>query len=394
VSDDSVQGESQPHASGGVGRQSTQMVVLLGGYAPSLVNFRGPLIAALAERGCQVVAMAPDIDDALGEQIRRLGGEPVSISLNRGGLNPAADLASYKALKAEFVRLKPDVLIPYTIKPVIWGTLAARAAGVKAVVPMITGLGFAFTGGVEPRRLISRMMASVLYRLALGKADKVLFQNPDDLATFRSLRLLPGRVPTAIINGSGIDIDHFSPAPLPGEPSFLMIARLLGDKGIREFAAAAARVKKRYPAVPVRLVGFLDQTPDSISQSELDAIIASGVEFLGKMDDVRPAIAGCSVYVLPSYREGTPRSVLEAMAMARAIITTDAPGCRETVVDGQNGWLVPVKNSEALEAAMVRFIENPKLAEDMGRRSRQIAVEKYDVNAVNADIIGHVESVV
>jgi glycosyltransferase involved in cell wall biosynthesis len=300
--------------------------------------FAAPLIAALAERGCQVVAMAPDIDDALGEQIRRLGGEPVSISLNRGGLNPAADLASYKALKAEFVRLKPDVLIPYTIKPVIWGTLAARAAGVKAVVPMITGLGFAFTGGVEPRRLISRMMASVLYRLALGKADKVLFQNPDDLATFRSLRLLPGRVPTAIINGSGIDIDHFRPAPLPGEPSFLMIARLLGDKGIREFAAAAARVKKRYPAVPVRLVGFLDQTPDSISQSELDAIIASGVEFLGKMDDVRPAIAGCSVYVLPSYREGTPRSVLEAMAMGRAIITTDAPGCRETVVDGQNGW--------------------------------------------------------
>jgi glycosyltransferase involved in cell wall biosynthesis len=365
-------------------------VVLLGGYAPSLVNFRGPLIAALAERGCQVVAMAPDIDDALGEQIRRLGGEPVSISLNRGGLNPAADLASYKALKAEFVRLKPDVLIPYTIKPVIWGTLAARAAGVKTVVPMITGLGFAFTGGVEPRRLISRMMASVLYRLALGKADKVLFQNPDDLATFRSLRLLPGRVPTAIINGSGIDIDHFRPAPLPVEPSFLMIARLLGDKGIREFAAAAAGVKERYPAVPVRLVGFLDQTPDSISQSELDAIIASGVEFLGKMDDVRPAIAGCSVYVLPSYREGTPRSVLEAMAMGRAIITTDAPGCRETVVDGQNGWLVPVKNSEALEAAMVRFIESPEMVEDMGRRSRQIAVEKYDVNAVNADIIGHV----
>jgi glycosyltransferase involved in cell wall biosynthesis len=204
------------------------------------------------------------------------------------------------------------------------------------------------------------MMASALYRLALGKADKVLFQNPDDLATFRSLRLLPGRVPTAIINGSGIDIDHFRPAPLPVEPSFLMIARLLGDKGIREFAAAAAGVKKRYPAVPVRLVGFLDQTPDSISQSELDAIIASGVEFLGKMDDVRPAIAGCSVYVLPSYREGTPRSVLEAMAMGRAIITTDAPGCRETVVDGQNGCLVPVKNSEALEAAMVRFIENPK----------------------------------
>jgi glycosyltransferase involved in cell wall biosynthesis len=142
--------------------------------------------------------------------------------------------------------------------------------------------------------------------------------------------------------------------------------------------------------VPVRLVGFLDQTPDSISQTELDAIIASGVEFLGKMDDVRPAIAGCSVYVLPSYREGTPRSVLEAMAMGRAIITTDAPGCRETVVDGQNGWLVPVKNSEALEAAMVRFIESPEMVEDMGRRSRQIAVEKYDVNAVNADIIGHV----
>ena len=364
-------------------------VVVLGGYAPSLVNFRGPLIAALAGRDCRVIAMAPGIDQELASRIKGLGAEPVSIQLSRGSLNPLADLETYRSLKTEFQRYMPDAVIPYTIKPVIWGTLAARAAGVKTVMPMITGLGFAFTGGLQPRRLFSRLIASVLYRFALGKADKVLFQNPDDLATFRSLRLLPKHVPTAIVNGSGIDLDQFRPAPLPDRPSFLMIARLLGDKGIREFAAAAAAIKARHPDVPVRLVGYLDETPDCISQADLDAIIASGVEFLGKLEDVRPAIANCSVYVLPSYREGTPRSVLEAMAMARAIITTDAPGCRETVTDGDNGFLVAARDAEALEAVMQRFVDEPELVAGMGARSRQIAEEQYDVNAVNADIIRH-----
>ena len=162
-------------------------------------------------------------------------------------------------------------------------------------------------------------------------------------------------------------------------PHFLLIARLLGDKGIREYVQAAKLVKQQYPEAQFDLVGGLDTNPTSISQAELDQWIAAGtINFLGRLSDVRPAIAECSVYVLPSYREGTPRTVLEAMAMGRAVITTDAPGCRETVLDGDNGFLVPVKDTDALAQAMLRFIEQPELIAQMGQRSRSIAEEKYD----------------
>lgn len=171
-------------------------------------------------------------------------------------------------------------------------------------------------------------------------------------------------------------------------PHFLLIARLLGDKGIREYVQAAKLVKQQYPEAQFDLVGGLDTNPTSISQAELDQWIAAGtINFLGRLSDVRPAIAACSVYVLPSYREGTPRTVLEAMAMGRAVITTDAPGCRETVVNGDNGFLVPVKDADALAQAMLRFIEQPGLIAQMGQRSRSIAEEKYDVHKVNAQML-------
>lgn len=304
-------------------------------------------------------------------------------------MNLFREAASFRSLRALCRELRPDVIIPYTIKPVVWGTLAARAAGVKRVVPMITGVGYAFTGGREPKRLLARAVSTLLYRLALGRADIVLFQNPDDMALFRKLRLQPKHVPSAVINGSGIDTAEFTPASLPGKLSFLMIARLLGDKGIREFGEAARILKSKHPEAAIRLVGYVDQSPDSITQAELDEIIASGVEFVGRLEDVRPAIAQASVYVLPSYREGTPRSTLEAMAMGRAVITTDAPGCRETVVEGVNGFLVPPRDAVALAKAMEKFIADPGLASRMGSESRRIAEEKYDVRLVNAEIMRH-----
>jgi len=172
--------------------------------------------------------------------------------------------------------------------------------------------------------------------------------------------------------------------PLPENTSFLLIARLLGDKGVREYANAARKVKLQYPQVSFKLVGWIDDNPDAIGQHELDEWVNSGtLEFLGKLADVRPAIASSNVYVLPSYREGTPRTVLEAMAMGRPVITTDVPGCRETVVDGDNGFLVSVQAVDELASAMVQFIEEPQLAARMGERSRLIAEEKYDVHKVN-----------
>jgi glycosyltransferase involved in cell wall biosynthesis len=191
------------------------------------------------------------------------------------------------------------------------------------------------------------------------------------------------------VNGSGVDISEYAVAPLPtmGDvptARFLLIARLLGDKGIREYAQAAAIVKAKYPQVQFDLVGWIDDNPNAIQQHELDSWVNEGVfNFLGRLADVQPAIAACSVYVLPSYREGTPRTVLEAMAMGRPIITTDAPGCRETVIDGYNGYLVPVKAVEELASAMEKFILNPELIVSMGAASRTLAEKKFDVHSVN-----------
>lgn len=365
-------------------------VLLLGSYAPSLINFRGPLIAALVAKGHEVLAAAPAIDEATAGRLRALGAEPLAVGLDNASLSPLAMLASYRALRRLLRAERPDVILSYTIKPVILGALAARAEGVKRVVSLITGLGFAFTGDrVGPKRRAVRAVAALLYRLAAARSDLVLFQNADDRADFRRLGLLPAGVAHAVIDGSGVDVDHFAPAPLPPRAAFLMIARLLWDKGIREYAAAARRLRAEYPEVPIALVGYLDPSPDSLTQKELDALVAAGVDYQGRLDDVRPAIAACSVYVLPSYREGTPRSVLEAMAMGRAVITTDAPGCRETVVDGVNGLLVPPGDADALYRAMSRFLAEPELIAPMGAESRRLAERRYDARKVSADIIRH-----
>jgi glycosyltransferase involved in cell wall biosynthesis len=224
--------------------------------------------------------------------------------------------------------------------------------------------------------------------LALAKTHKVFFQNPDDEALFRSLGILQRGRASTVLNGSGVDISMYTVTTLPETPHFLLIARLLGDKGVREYVYAAREVKAKQPTAVFSLVGWIDDNPDAVNQQELDSWIEEGiVNYKGKLADVRPAINACSVYVLPSYREGTPRTVLEAMAMGRPVITTDAPGCRETVVHGDNGFLVPVKSVPELVEVMLQLIERPELVRKMGARSRQIAEQKYDVHKVNVHML-------
>ena len=362
-------------------------VIVLGSYAPSLILFRGPLIGELVRRGHKVVAMAPDIGADIAAQLRSLGAEPREVRLSRGSLNPLALRATLRALARAFAEIRPDAIIAYTIKPVTLGALAARRAGVPAFVALVTGIGYAFMEGKEAKRRVSRLAAGWLYRRAFRRSSLAIFQNPDDRDYFRSQGILPPRTRAIVVNGSGIDVDLFAPAPLTKEPVFLMVARLLRDKGVCEYGEAATRLKSRYPHARFRLVGWLDESPSSISQAELDAMIAGGVEFLGKLDDVRPAVADANVFVLPSYREGTPRSVLEAMAMGRPIVTTDAPGCRQTVEQGHNGFLVPPRDAQALEAAMERFIAEPRLIAEMGADARRVAEEKFDVRSVNAAML-------
>jgi glycosyltransferase involved in cell wall biosynthesis len=368
---------------------SGKTVLLLGSFAPSLVRFRGALIAAMVERGHRVVAAAPAIAPDVAENLRILGAEARELRLVNASLNPLAMLQSLREVRNLVRDVRPDVLIAYTVKPNILGALAGKAERVPLIVSLITGAGYAFTGGRELKRLISRAIAVQLYRAALRRADVVIFQNRDDDALFRDLGMISHDRESHIVNGSGIDLDHFAVTTLPTTPSFLMIARLLKDKGIREFAVAAKRLKSEHPDVPVALVGYLDPSPDSLTGAELDDLVRHGIDYKGALSDVRSAIADASVYVLPSYREGTPRSVLEAMAMGRAIITTDAPGCRETVEHETNGLLITPRDAGALYEAMLRFVQDSDLAARMGPKSRTIAEAKYDVLKVNAEMIRH-----
>ncbi|VVS94876.1 glycosyl transferase family 1 [Desulfoluna spongiiphila] len=306
------------------------------------------------------------------------------IPFQRAGLNPFADFEGLRVLMALFRECRPDIVLSYTIKPVIYGALTAKLAGVNKIYSMITGLGYVFSDGSIKSRVVG-CIASILYKFSLACNERVFFQNPDDRDFFGERGLLTSLNKAVLINGSGVDVGYFAQAPFPVNPSFLLIARLLRDKGIYEYVQAARILKERCPEISFRLVGWVDtENPGSIIHDELQSWVGEGViEYLGRMEDVRPALSGCSVYVLPSYREGTPRTVLEAMSMGRPVITTDTPGCRETVVEGDNGFLVPVRDAASLARAMERFIRQPELIEGMGRRSREIAKEKYCVNKVN-----------
>jgi len=364
--------------------------LLVASFPDSLVKFRGPLIDALLEAGREVHVAVPGfpLQRDIARALAHKGVRVHEIPLQRTGLNPIKDFGLLLSLFALMLRLRPRYVLSYTIKPVVYGSIAAWLVGVKHRFALVTGLGYAFTGTASGKRALLRRLIQRLYRFALKRTHRVFFQNPDDEELFRELRLLPETVPSSVVNGSGVDVAEYSVAPLPDKPCFLLIARLLGDKGVREYAQAAQLVKAVYPKAVFRLVGWIDDNPDAITQRELDQWVDSGLlEFLGRLDDVRPAISDCSVYVLPSYREGTPRTVLEAMAMGRAVITTDAPGCRETVVDGDNGFLVPVKDVNALADAMMKMVATPGLAASMGERARRIAEEKYDVHKVNAAML-------
>jgi len=362
-------------------------VCLIGNQAFSLVNFRGPLIADMVAAGHRVIALAPDYDEGTRSAVRALGAEPVDFSLSRTGMNPMRDLLDMLRLAFLLRRLRPDLTLGYGIKPVIYGTIAAWLAGVPMRFSMIEGLGYVFTPpeGREPlKRRVLRGIVENLYRTALGRATRAIFLNKDDVQEFVS-RGLVSSDKAFLLGGIGVDLDEWKPAPPVKHPiTFLLAARLLREKGIVEYAEAARLVRSRYPDVRFILLGGLDTNPGGLRRDEIEAWVSEGIlEWKGHVPDVRPWLAQASVYVLPSYREGVPRSTQEAMAMARPVITTDAPGCRETVVDGVNGFLVPPRDVGALADAMERFVLEPELIGRMGAASRRIAEERFDVRIIN-----------
>ena len=364
-------------------------VVVAGGFAPSLINFRSELLEALVAAGHDVVATASEDDSAISTALARRGVTYQPIPLSRTGANPLDDLKTLYRYYRAWRRLQPDIVLAYTIKPVVYGLFAASLAGVRARYAMITGLGTAL---VEAHGLTGRAkkkLAMALYRRGLRGAKAVMFQNSDNQAFFNAHGLTGNVERQVLINGSGVNLDQFTPtAPDTSRPTFLMIARLLIDKGLREYANAARLVKKHYPNARFLLVGPTDQSPMALPEAERQAWEEEGVvEYLGATDDVRPYLRAASVYVLPSYHEGTPRSTLEAMAVGRAVITTDVPGCRETVEHGQNGLMVPARDAAALADAMMSLIQQPENVVAMGHASRRMVEERFDVHKVNRTIL-------
>lgn len=375
-------------------------ILVIAGYAPSLRIFRRPFLQALVDAGHRVHATAPEDDAEVRACLEGMGIGFHPVPLSRAGFSPLADRRYGKALAALMTRLGAEGVFAYTHKPVIHGLRAAKAAGVRHRVAMITGLGYAFTPGGGLRRRLARLAVTGLYRRSLPHATALFFQNPDDLEHFRQLGLLDGAPEARVVAGSGIPLEEFPQRELPsGPPVFLMLGRLIADKGVREYAAAATLVRRQIPEARFQVAGELDTNPTSVTREELDGWVRAGaIEFLGKLSDVRPALAACTVYVLPSYREGTPRSVLEALATGRPVITTDAPGCRETVLDPgprgpdgrrrcANGWLVPVADASALAAAMLDLCAPDADLASLATASRRYAQAKYDVRKVNADLL-------
>ena len=361
-------------------------ILIIGAYPNSIIGFRGPLIRSFVDAGHDVTVMTAAATPEVIAQVTALGATFKSYRVERNGLNPIADIKTLLELKKALTLLQPDQVLAYTIKPIIWGGIAARLTCFKGFNAMITGLGYAFEKGSLARNAVNFIVKN-LYRLSLANAKSVIFQNQDNRKLFVSLGLVSSDKCHRVF-GSGVDLNEYKQQPLPIKaPTFLLIARLLGDKGIREYADAAKIVKQRYPKAIFQLLGPYDSSPDKIGQTEIEHWQSNGhIEYLGATDNVKPFIEACHIYTLPSYHEGLPRTVLEAMSMGRPILTTDTSGCRDTVVNGENGLLVPTRNVAELAKAMVWFIEHQEEWQRMASNSREMVEDKFNVHQVNAAI--------
>lgn len=366
-------------------------VALISNQAESMLNFRAALISELDRRGHEVFALAPDFDPHTRALSMAIGARPVDFTMSRAGLNPLKEILVILQLRKLLSLLQPDIVLSFFLKPVIYGTIAAWAAGVERRFALIEGLGFAFTpaSNFQLRRFIVQYLLVVAARFAMNRLDKALFLNKDDEFEFVTRRMVrPAKA--ELLGPIGVNLDDLPVQPLPSGPvSFILIARLLYDKGIREYVEAARILRRDYPDIRFLLVGRLDENPSAIASSEVTSWVDEGlIEWPGHVE-VLPWLAQSSVFVLPSYREGFPRSTQEAMATGRPVVTTDVPGCRDTVVEGRNGFVVPPRDPRALAKAMRHFIEYPQCIATMGAESRRIAEEQFDERSQNNKLLRH-----
>jgi glycosyltransferase involved in cell wall biosynthesis len=371
--------------------QAAQKVLIACDSSKSLMDFRGKLVEAMAQQHKVHVYTPGILQPEFLEKLKLMKVEIHEIELNGGSVSVFSDLRYILQLYRLMKKIKPDVFFPYTVKPVIYGTLIAKLCRIKNIIPMLTGLGYNFTS-TSQNNMVSNITRGLLkFSLMKSKRLRIIFHNKDDYQTLLQHKIVTTKHQAFIVNGSGVDLDHYAyTEPDVKNISFLMIARLINAKGIQEYYEAAKSICGRFPEVKFKLIGAYGNNVDTIND-ELYTRICSGdvVDYLGEVDDVRPYIQDASVIVLPSYREGMPRSLLEGMAMGRAIIASDSVGCRETVesVPAVNGLLVPVKNVPELVSKMEFYLYNRESIRTYGINGLAFARKKFDVHLVNAEML-------
>lgn len=368
--------------------KNSKKIAFIGTTGSSFYGFRADLIKALVAEGHTIYALTSEYTDQCLDKIKALGAIPITYQLSRGGLNPFADIASFLQLKRILKELKPDVAFSYFAKPVIYGGMAAKAAKVPMNIGMLEGLGYTFTEQPEGQTTKTKIIKSIqvlLYKMSVPHLDKMIFLNPDDEKDLiQKYRL---KIPEVhVLGGIGLNLKEYPYIATKNDPiKFLFIGRLLKEKGIFELIQAIRIVKKKYPKADFTILGAIDhENMGALKQEQLDQFIKEKLfEYPGYVTNVKDWLINTSVFVLPSYREGVPRSTQEAMAIGRPVITTDVAGCRETVINEYNGFLVPPWNAKALAEKMCYFIENPDQINVMGKRSYNIALERFDSKIVN-----------
>lgn len=358
-------------------------IMMLSNQSRSMATFWAVLMRTMTGQGMEVTCCTPD----QGDEVANLGYPAVRYSLDRKGMNPLKDLGTAYELYKIFQQHKPDIVFATTIKPVIYGSLAARFAKIPHIFATITGLGYAFEVDSLPKKALN-LLTCQLYRKSLAHARGIFFQNHDDAKLFRQKKILAPSAKVLFARGTGVDIDHFAQAPFPDLApfTFLLIGRLLEAKGIREYVKAALAFKQKFPAVKFQLLGVPETGPGSISLAEIESY-GSTVEYLGQTRDVRPYIANSHVVVLPSWREGLPTALMEAMSMGRPIVATNVPGCREVLKPGHNGFFSEPGNVPSLTQAMQNFLEHPELIYTMGQAGRHRAEQEFDARIVAKTIL-------
>ncbi|MGV6831729.1 MAG: glycosyltransferase family 4 protein [bacterium] len=365
-------------------------ILLIASLYNSLYYFRGDFIKELIDNGYEVYTLAPNLHDKVNKQLTDLGAQTLEFDLSRTGINPLKDLKSINQLKHIIKEYKIDLVFPYTIKPVIYGSIAANKCNVP-VISLITGLGFTFTGISRKARLLQKLNET-LYRFALKKNKYIVFQNDDDRQLFYERKILNSQHKTDLVSGSGINLNRYpyrENNKITNDISFVIVARMIAEKGIALFIDAAKKLKEKYPEAQFHLIGSPLTSPTAIKEEVLLKANEEGTcIYHGSQNDISGHLTAKDIFVLPSYyREGIPRSILEALSIGMPIITTKTPGCKETVKKDYNGILIEPRSLDPLIEAMEFFLMNKEKIKEYGSNSRTYAEERFDVNIINKHLL-------